>query len=243
MFNAEKEVLKIVNWIRETVTSTNAKGVVLGLSGGVDSAVVALLCKRAFPHDTLCLMMPCYSDGLDEEHALLAARIHDLEVNKIELDSIYDIFRKEINSTSQDSKFALGNIKARLRMITLNYYAAKRGYLVVGPTNKSEFTIGYFTKHGDSGVDIMPIADYLKKDVYELAKFLKVPEEIIKKIPTAGLWEGQTDENEMKMSYEQLDSYIAWGSAENNIKDRIEMMMGRSEHKRNFPKIYKRKLI
>lgn len=241
MFSAEKEVAKTVNWIKETVLSANAKGTVLGLSGGVDSAVVSLLCKMAFPDDTLCLIMPCYSDDLDEEHALLVAKKHDLEVEKIKLDSTYDEFRKEINSPLDDSRFALGNIKARLRMITLNYYAAKRGYLVVGPTNKSEFTIGYYTKHGDSGVDIMPIADYVKKEVYELAKFLKVPEEIVNKIPTAGLWEGQTDENEMKMSYEQLDNFIESGSAENHIKDRINMMIGRSEHKRSFPGIYKRK--
>lgn len=241
MFNAEEEVLKIVNWIKEVVLSANAKGTILGLSGGVDSAVVSLLCKKAFPNDTLCLMMPCYSDGSDEEHALLIAEKNNLEVEKIKLDNVYDIFRKEINSPLDDSKFALGNIKARLRMITLNYYAAKRGYLVVGPTNKSEFTIGYYTKHGDSGVDIMPIADYLKKDVYELAKFLDVPGEIINKVPTAGLWEGQTDENEMKMSYDQLDNFIDSGSAENSIRNKIEMMIDRSEHKRRFPKIYRRK--
>ena len=240
MFDVEKEVSKVTNWISDVVQSANAKGAVLGLSGGVDSAVVAALCKRAFPDNTLCLILPCYSDSIDEEHALLVAEKFGLRTEKIELDNVYDAFRKQVNSLSDDSKFALGNIKARLRMVTLNYYAAKYGYLVTGPTNKSEFTIGYFTKHGDSGVDIMPIADYTKKEVYELSRFLQIPKEIVEKVPTAGLWEGQTDENEMKMTYIQLDDYISYGFAETEIKNRIEMMIGRSEHKRNFPKTYKR---
>lgn len=240
MNHIDKESHQISNWIKESVFSANASGVVLGLSGGIDSAVVAALCKEAFPDNTLCLIMPCHSNSKDEEHARLVAKKLDLEIRKIELDAMYDVFRKQVNSFDKDSKFILGNVKSRLRMITLYYFAAKNNYLVVGPTNKSELTIGYFTKHGDSGVDIMPIADYVKQEIYELAKHLGIPKEIIEKIPTAGLWDGQTDEDEMKMSYNQLDSYITQSFAEINVKRKIEKMMEKSEHKRNFPKIYMR---
>ena len=227
--------------IRQVVSSANASGVVLGLSGGIDSAVAAALCKKAFPNNTLCLIMPCYSNPIDEEHAILVADKLNLNTEKIVLDEIYDVFNKQVGSFDADPKALLGNIKSRLRMITLYYYAGKYNYLVVGPTNKSELTIGYFTKHGDSGVDIMPIADFVKQEIYELAKFLQIPEDIILKKPTAGLWENQTDEDEMKMSYEELDNFILNNKAKIETKDRIEQMALKSEHKRNYPKIFNRK--
>lgn len=240
MNDVGKECKQISDWIKGTVVSANASGVVLGLSGGIDSAVAAALCKKAFPDNTLCLIMPCYSDIKDEEHARLIAERLDLEVRKVDLNSIYDSFKEEVSTLLAESKYSLGNVKSRLRMITLYYFAANYNYLVIGPTNKSEFTIGYFTKHGDSGVDIMPIADYLKEEVFELAKFLEVPEEIIDKIPTAGLWEGQTDEEEMKITYSQLDNYIVCGDSDLDIRERIESMVFKSKHKRDFPRIYKR---
>lgn len=230
----------VSSWIRERVISANAKGVVLGLSGGVDSAVAAALCKKAYPDSTLCLIMPCHSNPQDEEHARLVADKLNLKIEKIVLDDIYDLFRKQVNSSESDPKSLLGNIKSRLRMITLYYYAGKYNYLVVGPTNKSELTIGYFTKHGDSGVDIMPIADFAKQEVYELAKYLEIPEEVIRKAPSAGLWDNQTDEDEMKMSYDQLDNYIIMNQGESNTRNIIKGMIDKSEHKRNYPKIYKK---
>ena len=231
---------QISSWIRERVVSANACGVVLGLSGGVDSAVAAALCKKAFPDDTLCLIMPCHSDPQDEEHARLVADKLNLKIEKIVLDDIYDLFRKQVNSSDFEPKSLLGNIKSRLRMITLYYYAGKYNYLVVGPTNKSELTIGYFTKHGDSGVDIMPIADFVKQEVYELAKYLEIPEDIIIKAPSAGLWDKQTDEDEIKISYDQLDNYITMNQGESDTKKIIKGMIDKSEHKRNYPKIFKK---
>lgn len=222
------------------VLSANALGVVLGLSGGVDSAVAAALCKKAFPSSTLCLIMPCHSNPQDEEHARLIADKLDLRVEKIVLDDVYDLLKKQVDSSDADPKSLLGNIKSRLRMTTLYYYAGKYNYLVVGPTNNSELTIGYFTKHGDSGVDIMPIADFVKQEIYEFAKHLEIPNEIILKAPSAGLWDNQTDEKEMKMSYDELDKYITVSEAETEIKDIIEGMIIRSEHKRNFPKIFRK---
>jgi len=238
--NIDKQCNEICSWLRETVVAAKAKGVVLGLSGGIDSAVAAALCKRAFPEDTLCLILPCHSNPKDEEDARLAAEKLELRLERVLLDPVYDILSKSIGSDQSDSRLLLGNIKSRLRMVTLYYYAGKNNYLVVGPTNKSELTIGYFTKHGDSGVDIMPIADFVKSEIYELAKYLGVPDELIYKAPTAGLWENQTDEDEMKMSYKELDDYIANGEADASIKNRVDAMHNASKHKRNMPKMYKR---
>lgn len=241
MKDISKTCHQVSSWIREAVLSANASGVVLGLSGGIDSAVAAALCKKAFPSNTLCLIMPCHSNPIDEEHAILISDKLNLNTEKVVLDEVYDLFRKEVNFLGEDPKALLGNIKSRLRMTTLYYYAGKYNYLVVGPTNKSELTIGYFTKHGDSGVDIMPIADFVKQEIYELAAFLQIPQEIISKQPTAGLWENQTDEDEMKMSYEELDNFIINNKAKIEIRERIEQMALKSEHKRNYPKIFNRK--
>ncbi len=240
MKDVNKEIEEIVNWIKETVLSAKAKGVILGLSGGIDSAVAAALCKKAFPDNTLCLIMPCHSDNSDAEDAGIIADKLKLDTKKVELDTIYDSFIKQVGSDSDDLKFILGNIKSRLRMITLYYFAAKYNYLVVGPTNKSEFAIGYFTKHGDSGVDMMPIVSYVKHEIYELARNLGIPKIIIDKIPTAGLWPGQTDESEMEMSYEELDKFITLNHGEESIIKKIEKKIQKSEHKRKFPEMFKR---
>lgn len=240
MKDIEKQCEEVCSWIRETVSAAKAKGVVLGLSGGIDSAVAAALCKRVFPEDTLCLILPCHSNPKDEEDARLVADKLELKVEKVVLDPVYDALRQAIGSKDTDPKLLLGNIKSRLRMVTLYYFAGKYNYLVVGPTNRSELTIGYFTKHGDSGVDIMPIADFVKREIYELAEYLGIPDELIHKAPTAGLWENQTDEDEMKMSYKELDHYILYGNAEEFIKNKVDDMYNASEHKRNKPKIFKR---
>lgn len=242
MKDIEKQCNDICTWIKEQVVSARAKGVVLGLSGGIDSAVAAALCKRVFPEDTLCLILPCYSNPKDEADARLVAEKLNLRVEKIELDPVYDALRQSIGSMDSDPKLLLGNIKSRLRMVTLYYFAGKYNYLVVGPSNKSELTIGYFTKYGDSGVDIMPIVDFVKREVYELAEYLGIPDELIHKAPTAGLWENQTDEGEMKMTYNELDDYIQYGKADESVRNKVEAMNASSEHKRNAPKKYIRRM-
>ena len=123
-------------------------------------------------------------------------------------------------------------------MTTLYYFAQKNNYLVLGGSNKSEFTVGYFTKHGDSGADLLPIASFVKKDIWEMAKYLNIPDIIIEKPPTAGLWEDQTDEEEMGFGYDILDNFILEGTGPKDITKKIERMNRASEHKRNFPPIF-----
>lgn len=237
---------KIIIWIKEAVNKANAKGIVVGLSGGIDSSVTAALCKKAFPDNVQGVIMPCKSNPTDMEHAKLIAEKLDIPFEVIELeDSFKAMFKtvgkEEYDETKHDG-LAVANIKPRLRMIVLYYFASKLGYLVVGTDNKSEEMIGYFTKYGDGGVDILPIVDLYKRDVRELAKHLGIPEEIIDKKPSAGLWDGQTDEDEMGLSYDELDEILDRLDKGKDLSDiekekveKVRKMIAISEHKRCMP--------
>lgn len=232
MKNTDIVINEAVEWIRSIVNNAGAKGVIFGLSGGIDSAVVAALSKKAFPDNSFGVIMPCYSNPVDEEHAQLVAEAIGLETKTVVLDNAFDVMKATLGVKESYPRLAVANIKARLRMITVYYYAGLKNYLVAGTGNRDELTIGYFTKHGDGGVDLMPLASFVKGEVVELAQRLGVPEIVITKPPTAGLWENQTDEQEMGMSYAELDNYILTGEAEEHIKNRVESMYRRSEHKR-----------
>ncbi|MBN2462679.1 MAG: NAD(+) synthase [Dehalococcoidia bacterium] len=231
---------KITSWLRETVLAAGGKGVVLGMSGGVDSSLAAVLCKRAFAETTLGVIMPCHSSGIDKEHAeLVAAKFH-IPVKIVALDEVFDILLENLRGDGYDvatQRQAENNIKPRLRMVTLYYFANRLGYLVVGASNKSELSVGYFTKHGDGGSDLMPLANLVKSQVRDLARYLDIPAEIIDKPPSAGLWEGQTDEGELGLLYSELDRYLITGEAERKVKDEIDFMMNRSTHKRCLPPV------
>ena len=134
-------------------------------------------------------------------------------------------------------RLAQSNLKARLRMVTLYYHANRIKYMVVGSGNRSELSIGYFTKWGDGGVDIMPIGNLVKKQVVELAQHLGIPKEIIDKPPSAGLWQGQTDEGEMGLTYQDLDSYLTTGRADAKVKSKIEAIIAINRHKRTLPPV------
>ncbi|MGO1580722.1 MAG: NAD(+) synthase [Peptoniphilaceae bacterium] len=233
-----KEIDHIVKWIRKQVEGAGAKGVILGLSGGIDSAVVAALAKKAFPETTLGLIMPCESSEEDEADARLVADSIKLNIKKVDLTNTFKTLLKD--SFYSENIMARSNIKPRLRMTTLYYYGQDLGYLVAGCSNKSEFYTGYFTKYGDSGSDLIPLAEFLKDEVYELAKELGIPEKIINKNPTAGLFENQTDEKEMGFTYKELNSYIRGEKVDFNIEEKIKKMHSNSEHKRNYAPIYKR---
>jgi NAD+ synthase len=236
----EQRSKKIVTWIREMVRAAGCRGAVLGMSGGLDSSVLAVLCQRAFPENTLGLIMPCHSIDADRLHAEVTAKKFSILTKTASLDRIYDSLLQTLPDFQPDtslSRLAQANLKARLRMVTLYYTANQLKYMVAGSSNRSEITAGYFTKYGDSGVDIMPLGNLVKSEVRELAHYLEIPEEIIDKPPSAGLWEGQTDEEEMGFSYDTLDHYILTGDAPLEIKQRIESMKTGSAHKCVTPPI------
>ena len=236
MLDMERLCNSLVTWLVQRVQQAVAEGAVFGMSGGIDSAVVSVLCKKAFGDKALGLIMPCYSDENDELDARLVADKFGIECRTVVLDNIYDEFMKAVEPT--DNIMAKANIKPRLRMTTLYYYAAINNYLVVGSENKSELTVGYFTKHGDSGADLLPIANLVKSQVRELAAYLGIPQKIIEKAPAAGLWSGQTDEQEMGLTYQELDQYILTGRINSPEKEaKIKAMHQKSEHKRQMPQI------
>lgn len=244
----EAYVSELVQWIRQHVEAAGAQGTVVALSGGIDAAVTAALCRRAFPASNVGVIMPCHSDPEDEADARLFAEAAGVPVVCVDLTSTFDGLVGRLESIemrpavdkrtlSAREQLALANLKPRLRMSTLYYFANQYNYIVVGTENLSELTIGYFTKHGDGGVDILPIANLVKNQVYELARFLGVPDKIIARPPSAGLWAGQTDETELGLTYDVIDRYILTGDADPADQQKIDRLHTTSEHKRQRPPI------
>jgi len=240
------------DFIKTYVENSGINGVVIGLSGGVDSAVVAKLCKDVLgKKNTRCVFLPNdTTPKLDFKHLDLIIKKLDLFCERKEITNLVNEVSK--HCIMKPDKFALANIKARCRMVILFEYANMNNSLVCGTSNKSEQLVGYFTKYGDRGADIQPIGDLYKTQVCELARFLKIPKEIILKPPTAGLWKGQTDEKELKMSYKHLDLILAGLEQKMNFDDiakiacvelsdvqRIHGMRVKSQHKRRAPLIPK----
>jgi NAD+ synthase len=231
---------RLTDWIKGMVEAAERQGVVLGLSGGIDSAVLAVLCVRAFPRDTLGVIMPCHSLPQDRAHAEALAERFSISTAMVVLDGIYDGMLDALPDYGPDHelvRLTRANLKARLRMVTLYYIANQRGCMVAGSGNRSELTIGYYTKFGDSGVDMLPLGNLVKSEVRELARYLDIPREIIDKPPSAGLWEGQTDEAEMGFSYEVLDRYIMTGEAPEDIRGLIEARKAAASHKGQTPPV------
>ena len=231
---------KLVSWIRDRVAESECRGVVLGMSGGIDSSVAAVLCQRAFPQDILGVIMPCYSVSEDAEHALAVASKFSIKTETVVLDSVFDALVRTLPgdmTDMPDGRIPRANLKVRLRMLTLYYFANQYKYLVVGSSNRSELAIGYFTKYGDGGSDILPLGNLVKGQVRELAGFLGVPREIIDKPPSAGLWSGQTDEADLGVTYDELDRYLLTGEASNEAKRNIESRIEACGHKRQPPPI------
>jgi len=238
--DAKKVAGKLVTWIQEQVKSAGGKGCVFGMSGGIDSSVVAALCRRSHPDNLLGVIMPCHSDPKDAEHAGMVAKKFSVPFRKVVLDDIFDNLLgtlPEVETAPENIRTAHVNLKPRLRMLTLYYLANQLNYLVIGSGNRDELTVGYFTKYGDGGVDILPLGALLKSEIRELARFLDVPREIIDKAPSAGLWPGQTDEGEMGLTYDVLDGYLGEGKAPALWQDKIEAMVRASAHKRSMPPI------
>jgi len=240
--NTKELVDKLVSWIRATVLAAGSKGVVIGMSGGIDSSVLAVLCHQAFPQSTLGILIPCYNSQTEVEHAQAVTTQFSIPTRIVRLDSVFDALVKVLPDDKADpaiNRITKGNLKARLRMLTLYYFANQLNYIVAGSSNRSELSIGYFTKYGDGGVDIAPMGSLVKGQIRELACFLDIPHQIIDKPPSADLWEGQTDEDELGFSYEELDRYLLTGEATDELKKKIESMIANSNHKRQPPPVAK----
>ncbi len=241
---------RIAGWLVERAAIAGAHGYVFGLSGGIDSAVVAKLCQMAFPQRVLGVMLPCYSHPQDEEDARLVANAFSIPVARVDLDRAFDALTDSlahavkglpthVNSIDIKQQLPDANLKPRLRMTSLYFIANSLNYLVAGTGNKSEITLGYFTKYGDGGVDVLPIGGLVKSEVRALASELGVPERVITKPPTAGLWVGQTDEAEMGFSYDTLELYLEHGASAvpPAVAARIAKLREVSDHKRELPPI------
>ncbi len=232
---------QIIRWLREQVKETRAKGLILGLSGGIDSSVAGVLAKEAVGNKVLGLILPCHTAKKEIEDVRLVVEKFKIRNKVISLTSVYDLLIKLL---PRGDHLAQANLKPRLRMLILYYFANKLNYLVVGTGNKSEIAVGYFTKYGDGGVDLLPLGDLYKSEVRKLAENLDIPKKIIDKSPTAGLWEGQTDEGELGITYPELDKILVGleKGGSGNLRDKkvkkVKSMVRRSEHKRNLPKIF-----
>lgn len=243
----------IVEWLRQRLAQSGARGFLVGLSGGVDSAVVARLCQAAAPDHVLGVIMPCHGERQGEEDARLVASHFQIPAVRADLAPAYDVMIEDLHAAlaaippeqlaagqpSGDlrARVPSANVKPRLRMTTLYFLANTLNYLVAGTGNRSEIAIGYFTKYGDGGVDLLPIGNLLKSEVLTLARELGVPAEIVDRTPSAGLWPGQTDEAEMGFSYGALESHLTKGpeAVAPALAMRIERLIRQSEHKRAIP--------
>ncbi|EHO6362966.1 NAD+ synthase, partial [Campylobacter jejuni] len=199
----QKITEKMCDFIQEKVKNSQSQGVVLGLSGGIDSALVATLCKRALKENVFALLMPTQiSNKANLEDALRLCADLNLEYKIIEIQSILDAFIKQSENTTLVS---LGNFAARIRMSLLYDYSALKNSLVIGTSNKSELLLGYGTIYGDLACAFNPIGSLYKSEIYALAKYLNLHENFIKKAPSADLWENQSDEADLGFSYAKID--------------------------------------
>ncbi|MFO8018888.1 MAG: NAD+ synthase [Promethearchaeia archaeon] len=241
----------IQDWIREYTEKAGSEGIVVGLSGGIDSSVTAALSVRAIgKNNVLGFSLPCNSMPKDYEDAKLIAEFLDIDFRVVDLSSIYDeckdIFLPKLQ-VEKNIKIAKANIKPRLRMVTLYFFGQAEGnYLIGGTGNRTEIAIGYFTKYGDGGVDIEPLGTLYKSEVYEVAQILDVPKKIINRAPSAGLWKEQTDEGEIGITYDELDEILYRIDSnlsldelnQKNVK-KVKKMLNSSEHKKKMPPVYK----
>ncbi|MFD1020730.1 NAD(+) synthase [Thalassobacillus hwangdonensis] len=231
----------LVSWIQKEVKDAGMKGALVGVSGGIDSAVVANLIQRAFPDNSLGVVLPINQRVEDQEDALAVIEEAGLKYKGIELTESYKTIYREIQDQLKDEwnedaeQLNGANLQARLRMSTLYSVAANYNYLVVGTDNAAEHHTGYFTKYGDGGVDLVPLIHMTKGEVREMARYLGVPSQVVEKNPSAELWEGQSDEEEMGVSYDTIDAYLKGEDIPQEDKKKIDEMHARTKHKRLTP--------
>lgn len=246
---------KIIEFIKNYVNSARSNGVVLGISGGIDSALTTKLSVEALGADSvLGLLLPeNKSDPKDMEDAENLAKSLGINYETINITPMINSFNNMCSHFDPENKLVAGNLRPRIRMQILYYHANLLNRLVIGTGNKAELYVGYFTKYGDGGVDFEPIGDLYKTQVWELARYLKIPKAIIEKPPSAGLWIGQTDEGELGIQYRVLDlilyGYLELKMSEKEIANELKLSLDevqriinivkRTEHKRKMPPIFK----
>ena len=222
-----KKINQIINWLNDYATDSNMNGFVIGISGGIDSAVTSTLCAMtAFP--VLAVSIPIHQNPtLDNRSEIqkdwLVEKYNNVTAQTVDLSDTFDAFKSCVESTD----LGLANSKARLRMTALYGLASAKGYLVVGTGNKVEdFGVGFFTKHGDGAVDISPIADLMKSEVYEVAKELNIPQEIQDAAPTDGLWDdGRNDEEQLGATYEELEWAMEYDGSYEPTKHQKDVLL------------------
>jgi len=241
MRDYKAEASKRVEFIRGLLKDAGARGIVFGNSGGKDSALVGILCKLAC-EDTVGLIMPCgssrnYSEDTDD--ALTVAGRYGIEARTVDLGVTAWELVHSLRSASELTAASIANIAPRLRMTALYAIASAEGRLVAGTGNRSEGYMGYFTKWGDGAYDFDPIADLTVTEIYEFLRYLGAPERIIEKEPSGGLFDGQTDEGEMGVSYRSIDAFLLGGRCPPEDMEIIDKYHRTSEHKRVPPAVYK----
>ena len=241
-----KNYLKdIEKFLKNYLESNDMNTYVLGVSGGVDSSLCAALARNAVGKDKLhCLIIPIDSAKEDIEDALTLVKDLDLKYDIIDASETFHTYLKDFEKCGMSfDRSTLGNLKARMRMSILYAVAQNERGLVIGTDNADERCVGYFTKYGDGACDILPIAHLVKAEVVEASKILGIRTSLAERVPTAGLYEGQTDEKEMGVSYKDLDAYVLGKEVNETAKNRIQYLEKISEHKRKpipMPEEFKR---
>ena len=241
MRNYKIEFENRVAFIKSVLSESGAKGIVYGNSGGKDSALVGILCKAACDN-TVGIILPCTSKRNYDEDAADAkevAKKYNIEIRTVDLTPVKEAELKALDGVAVMNAAALSNIAPRLRMLTLYAVAAAENRLVAGTGNRSEAYVGYFTKWGDGAHDFNPIADLTVTEIYEFLRYLDAPKCVIEKAPSAALFDGQTDETEMGVSYAELDTYLSGSGISEEKKTIIERLHNASEHKRKGIAVYK----
>ena len=223
-----------VEFIKSVLADSGAKGIVYGNSGGKDSALVGILCKAAC-ENTVGIIMPCSTKRNYDEDAVDAKEVaqqYSIETRTVDLTPVKEAEINALAGITELNNSALSNMAPRIRMLTLYAIAASENRLVAGTGNRSEAYVGYFTKWGDGAHDFNPIADLTVTEIYEFLRYLHAPEFIIKKAPSAALFDGQTDEREMGVTYAELDAHISGKNIAEDKSAIIERLHKISEHKR-----------
>lgn len=236
--NYEKIENQISGFIRRVSLEAGIRKSVIGLSGGIDSTVVAYLAVKAMGKENVYGMILPYNDNINKDDAFELAENLDINYEIFSIKKFVDDF---ISIKKTEDKIRIGNFMARIRMSILYDKAKEQNALVIGTANKTEMILGYFTKYGDGGVDIEPIADLYKTEIFELAKHLGVPENIINKTPSADLWEGQTDEEELGIDYNTIDKILGINGIDGmrmeseEDYEKIQFLINRNKHKTLLP--------